>query len=542
MQSYNDAGRYSMQNMGAQKPVTPGGQGSWTAIQPPRKGPEQRKPRRVLPFILLVVALILATVVVASDYQRANSALVVQVGGQQAIPIDLNQSLPISPYLLGSNVFPKAGTSSQDQANSGFMSYDQQVVQGLRSSKVKLLRFPGGNWGEEHTLSAEQLNAFSDLLNQVGAEGFMQAQLSDPNDLTAVPLETRVSRAALLVDYMNNKQSIQRTRANAKAPFHPIKYWSVGNEPDLLTNPETNRKFTVAEYTQAFIAFSLAMHQKDPSIKIFGPEISQYLGAKGPKDATGKQWMEDFLRGVNAYEHTHTLPFRLLDGVSFHRYPFDDAQKDSNKLLSNPAEWDSTLPALRQFIRQQFGQDLPIAITEINTNPGKNVPPQELAALWWGETLGKLMSNQVEYVAFFSTEGVDAPYPLFTRGLKETALLRTMQLFAQLQNTLIPVQGAQGPVSIYATQDSGHKTVSLLLINKTNESQHISVRPDSLLPFNIWSSSNLTIPGYSMAVLTLHRNSNNEAFSFSNNANVQQAAPGVQHANCGNNTDSASVC
>jgi len=542
MQSYNDARRYSMQNMGAQKPVTPGGQSSWTAIQPPRKGPEQRKPRRVLPFILLVAALIIATVVVTSDYQRANSALAVQVGDQQAVQIDLNQSLPISPYLLGSNVFPKAGTSSQDQAKSGFMSYDQQVVQGLRSSKVKLLRFPGGNWGEEHTLSAEQLNAFSDLLNQVGAEGFMQAQLSDPNDITAVPLETRASRAALLVDYMNNKQSIQRTGANAKAPFHPIKYWSVGNEPDLLTNPETNRKFTVAEYTQAFIAFSLAMHQKDPNIKVFGPEISQYLGAKGPKDATGKQWMEDFLRGVNAYEHTHTLPFRLLDGVSFHRYPFDDAQKDSNKLLSNPAEWDNTLPALRQFIRQQFGQDLPIAITEINTNPGKNVPPQELAALWWGETLGKLMSNQVEYVAFFSTEGVDTPYPLFTRDLKETALLRTMQLFARLQNNLIPVLPAPGPVSIYATQDSGHKTVSLLLINKTNESQHISVRPDSLLPFNTWSSSNLIIPGYNMAVLTLHRNSSNEAFSFSNNANAQQAAPGVQHANCGNNTDSASVC
>jgi hypothetical protein len=284
------------------------------------------------------------------------------------------------------------------------------------------------------------------------------------------------------------------------------------------------------------------MHQKDPNIKIFGPEISQYMGAKGPKDATGKQWMEEFLKGVNAYERTHSLSFRLLDGVSFHRYPFDDANKDSNKLLNNPAEWDSTLPALRQFIRQQFGQDLPIAITEINTNPGKNVPPQELAALWWGETLGKLMSNQVEYVAFFSTEGVATPYPFFTRDLKETALLRTTQLFAQLQNNLIPVQGVQGPVSIYATQDSGHKTVSILLINKTNESQHISIRPDSLLPFSTWSSSNMTIPGYSMAVLTLHRNSSNEAFSFSNKANAQQAAPGVQHANCGSNTDSASVC
>lgn len=544
MHSYNDARRYSMHNMGAKAPMP--SQGRWSSVQPrvaaQGKGPEKRR-RRLFPLILLVIVLIISTVLAASDYQHAGTTLAVQIGNQQAVQVDLNQSFAISPYLLGSNIFPKAGTSSQDLAGSGFMSYDQRVVQGLRAAHIKLLRFPGGNWGEEHTLSTEQLNDFSNLLNQVGAEGFMQAQLADPADISPVPLETRASRAALLVDYMNNSQSIQRT--DAKAPFHAIKYWSIGNEPDLLTNPDTHKKYTVQQYTQAFIVYSLAMHQKDPNIKVFGPEISQYLGVQGPLDASGKHWMEDFLRGISAYERTHALSFHLLDSVSFHRYPFDNAQRDANKLLSNPAEWDRTLPTLRQFIRQQFGEDLPLAITEINTNPGKNVPPQDLAATWWAETLGKLMSNQVEYVAFFSTEGVDAPYPLFTRDLKETALLRTMQLFARLQDNLIPIQGAQGPVSIYATQDNEKKTVSLLLINKTGEKQQVNVRPDNLLPFGIWHSANVTLPGYGMVVLTLHRNSPNEAFSFSNQAAIQRAAPDVQPLVCGNNpetTDSPFAC
>src|ERR1051326_2967641 len=139
------------------------------------------------------------------------------------------------------------------------MSYDPQVIAGLRSAGVKLLRFPGGNFDEEHTLSPQQLDAFSNLLNQVGAEGLMQVQLSDPLDKTPVPLAIRATRAALLVEYMNNPHSIQRS---AGAPYHPIKYWSIGNEPDLVTNPDTGKLYTVAEYTQAFISYSLAIDRK----------------------------------------------------------------------------------------------------------------------------------------------------------------------------------------------------------------------------------------------------------------------------------------
>ncbi len=300
---------------------------------------------------------------------------------------------------------------------------------------------------------------------------------------------------------------------------------------------------TVQEYIQAFIAYSLAMHEKDPSIQIFGPEISQYSAAGGPRDSEGNRWMQGFLNGIGEYERTHDLPFQLLNGVSFHRYPFDAGQNDVNTLLSNTAEWNTILPSLHQLIRQTFGKDLPVAITEINTNPGRGAPPQNLAALWWAETLGQLMSNQIDYVAFFSTEGVDSPYPLFTqKGLTETAMLRTMQLFARLQSNLVPIQGAQGPVSVYATQDGGHDIVSLLFINKTSESQHVSVHAAAILPFSQWQSANLTIQGYGMVVLTLHRSGGNEAFSFSNQANSQQAVQDVQHVACGSNTDSTFAC
>ncbi len=532
-----DARWLSVHNANVGTPLAP--QQGWTNAQvaPPKWQTRRRKTRWKLLLLLLVGALLIGTVLAAANLYRSATTLVVLVGGQQT-QIDLNQSVPVSPYLLGSNVFPQTGTVSKDQTGKGFMSYDQSVVLGLRSAGIKLLRFPGGNWGEQHTLSTEQLNDFSGLLNQVGAQGIVQVQLSDPLDVTPVPLQTRANRAALLVDYLNNSKSIQRM--DAKAPFHPVTYWTIGNEPDLLINPDTQQIYTVEQYTDAFIAYSLAMHEKDPSIKIFGPEISSYLGSAGPKDATGKPWMEEFLREISAYERTHSLPFHLLDGVSFHYYPFGNTRESASALLSSTSHLNTLLLQLRQFIRQQFGQDLPVAITEINTNSGRFVPSQALAAIWWADTLGMLMNNQVQYVAFFSAEGVNIPYPLFTqKGLQQTAMLRVMQLFAGLQHNF--VQGAQGPVSLYATQNQGHTTVSILFINKTGESQLVHVADSSMLPISLWRQADLTIPAYGMSVLTLHRNGSDEAYSFSNQEHTQQAVPDINHLVC-SNTNSTLVC
>jgi len=253
--------------------------------------------------------------------------------------------------------------------------------------------------------------------------------------------------------------------------------------------------------------------------------------------------MGSFLTQIAQYERTHALPFHLLDGVSFHWYPFDNAQKNFVDLLNEPTALNSLLPALRQTIRQQFGEDLPIAITEINTSPGKVVPAPDLAALWWAETLGTLMNNHVEYVAFFSTEGVDTPFPLFIQqDLRETAMLRTMQLFARLQRYVVPLPATQGPVSVYAAEDQQHNTVSILFINKSDVSQQVSAGNSGLLPLGPWKGATLTLGGHGMSVVILHRNGSDEAFSFNNIENTQQSAPAVQHLICSTNVADAFTC
>ena len=472
---------------------------------------------------LLLFLLLFAAARLSIVSGSGNEQLFVRIGDQPSVPVlvDLLQSLPLSPYLLGVNTFPAVGTSSVDQAYSGFMNYDLPITAGLKDAHIKLLRFPGGSWGEDHYLSFDQLNAFSTLLSQIGADGMIQTRLSSTIDgkfTNLTDITARANLAGRWVDYMNNPHSAQRIGKYAHASFHSIKFWTVGNEPDLLINPDTKKPFTVAEYIKAFIQYSLAMHQSDPTIQVFGPEISQFNGpGAGPTDARGQLWMESFLKGISAYEHAHPrLKFHLLDGISFHRYPLTDKYQDVSPLINSSDEWNFLLP-LHDLVKRILGRDVPIAVTEINTNPTKKVLSPGLGALWWAKTLGTLMYQRVDYVAFFSAEGVDTPYPLFTTdGPRPTPMFRVMQLFSHLQHNLIPLHIQQKSISVYATQDDRHQTVSLLFINESQTTQHAQVSTGkALFTISSWQSLDISLVGYSIVLLTLHRGGGVEAYSYS---------------------------
>ena len=519
------------------------------AVQGPT--PAERWRRRILGItvVLLLLTLILAGLRLGAILTTTNDEIFVHVGNQQVVTLDLRQSLPISADTLGTSIFPQSGTTSQDNAN-GVMDYSPLLTSGLLNANVRLLSFPGGNWGEEHYLSRDQLSSFATLLNQVHADGLIQTRLSGPinNNFTGLTdLTTRANVAASWVDFMNNQHSDQRIAKYANAPFHPVKYWTVGNEPDKLINPATGHLYTVAEYVHDFIQYSIAMHRTDPTIKVFGPEISEFYGpGAGPTDANGQLWMEGFLKGVGAYEKAHNIT--LLDGVSFHRFQFTDATQTPYLFLSSTGEWNYLLPALHQLISQNMQHDLPIAITGINTDSSHQAAPSRgLAALWWADTLGTLMNQQVAYVSFASASGVDQPYPLFTtNGQRPTAMFRVMELFSHLQSNLIPLEIQRDPISTYATQDDQRQTVSLLFVNKASTSQLVQFSSDSnFFVVNPWSNLNVTIPSYSIVVFTLHQNGGAEAYSFSVPANNDTGTAPVIHTVCGKAASSvanATIC
>ncbi|HEX9134578.1 MAG TPA: hypothetical protein VF844_19995, partial [Ktedonobacteraceae bacterium] len=216
-----------------------------------------------------------------------------------------------------------------------------------------------------------------------------------------------------------------------------------------------------------------------------------------------------------------------------------DTSKAPSILLSSSDEWNYLLPPLRQLIRQDLGRDAPLAVTEINSNPTINMPTPGLAALWWADTLGTLMAQEVNYVAFFSAEGVDTPYPLFSsNGLQQTAMLRVMQVFSHLQNNLIPVAIQREPVSLYATQDNTQQTVSLLFVNKSPVTQLAQVSAQNQFPgSSSWHDLNIRLSGYSITLITLHRDGRAEAYSYDVPTNDNSDVGPLNYTVCGKASD-----
>ncbi len=529
----------------------------WKDLAPNRVPPDRRRRRNIVALLSVVflVALIFAALRLGAIASGSDDTLQLHIGSQQGATIDLRQvsGTPISPYLLGTNIFPLKGSNSIGEVSSGFMNDTTFMNTNLRDMNMKLLRYPGGNWGENHVLSFPQLDDFSRILNQTGSDGMLQAHITGPINGNPQGIDTvagGANYAGGIVDYMNNKHSTQRT--DPKAPYHPVKLWTIGNEPDLTTNPLTGKKFTVAEYVALFIQYSIKMHQNDPTIKVFGPEISQFYGVgAGPRDAQGQLWMDGFLQGIGAYENAHPeLPYRILDGVSFHRYQFSTLTKEPAMLMSSTDEWNYLLPPLRTLIKQdigltqtKLGMNLPpVAVTEINTNPSQFTSPTSgEAAIWWADTLGTLMNQQVSYVGFFSAEGVPQPYPLFTEnGTKMTAMGRVMQMFTHLQKNLLPLSIQREPVSVYATEDDARQTLSLLFINKSYDPQVAQISPSTqFATFSSWPSQSVQIAGNSVVVLTLHKgqSSTSDAYNFVAPTNIDPQVKPVNYTVCGHSAD-----
>src|SRR5947209_11194225 len=136
MQSYNYSRQTYPQNQ-AQAQPSPHVRDQATPHTPPKLGainraptPRKRHPWRTLLVFLLLVALLFATVRLVSLAYDNNDQLRIRIGSQQSALIDLRQSVSISPYLLGANVFPESGSSSLDEVDSGFMNYGPAITKG----------------------------------------------------------------------------------------------------------------------------------------------------------------------------------------------------------------------------------------------------------------------------------------------------------------------------------------------------------------------------------------------------------------------------
>jgi hypothetical protein len=157
----------------------------------------------------------------------------------------------------------------------------------------------------------------------------------------------------------------------------------------------------------------------------------------------------------------------LVDNVSFHRYPFGGSPTIEEVRATSP-EWDETLPYLRDLILEETGRDIPLSVLEVNTNwshasGGDATPDSLFNAIWWADSLGRIINQDVEMVAFFTLAHNDGTTLLTSNGPAPTYYV--YQLFKQFGSERLFTDSGLDEVSIFgAQQDDG--TVTLMVVNR----------------------------------------------------------------------------
>jgi hypothetical protein len=309
---------------------------------------------------------------------------------------------------------------------------------------ITMIRFPGGNWGDENDLMSNHIDQFTILAGQMGSQVSINVRL-----FNGTPEE-----AAALVRYANIEQG------------YNIKYWGIGNEPSLFATARGIPDYGVEQFNIEWRAIAEAMKAVDPSILLIGPELHQFGSDKSstPKDPSGLDWMSKFLE-VNG---------DLVDIVSIHRYPFPQGKGGRaatvDELSAASAEWDLIIPYLRNLIIEITGRNIPIAITEINSHwssamGGEATPDSLYNAIWWADVLGRLIFNKVEIVNYFTLQSRPSigGYGLLTRtDTRPTYYI--YKIYRKFGENLVFAGCDDARIGIYAALDQD-SALTVILIN-----------------------------------------------------------------------------
>ena len=347
---------------------------------------------------------------------------------------------PISPYLFGTNYGPMHAVALD-------------VLPLVENGGFTALRFPGGAWTDTADMQNFQIDQLMAFSKQVGAMPTISVRMLDGKPETA----------AELVKYTNIKKK------------YGVTYWSIGNEPNIYTQlKQADYDYTVENLNKDWRAIALAMKAADPTIKLMGPELSQWNDSyeTTPKDSAQRDWMTEFLKANGD----------LVDVVTVHRYPMfspTNGPVTAQQLRENTRKWTKEVEYLHSLIKQTLGHDLPVAITELNSDPS-NAQLQEASpdsfynAIWYADSLGQLMNAD----AFMVNQWVLSQRTTGLGLLKGDEVRPTFYVFPLYKNFgSEQVYAASGvtDVDIFAAKRTDG-TLTLMVINLSDTEQRIPLQ------------------------------------------------------------------
>ncbi|MFL5764116.1 MAG: T9SS type A sorting domain-containing protein [Bacteroidia bacterium] len=314
----------------------------------------------------------------------------------------------ISPHYFGENAWMPDTIGNSNACTEPPCIFNGKLHkhwEDIKESGASIIRY-GGIAPDKNMPTNYQYLRVIDSIRSKGMEPVIQVPFRD-NRYNA-------SQAAAIVDYLNNVKGKH------------IKYWVIGNEPNL------GYSYTNASQIAAYIRpFASAMKAKDPSIQIVGPELAWFdtgimdalTTPGGPNDITGKD-------AAGRY---------YIDVVSFHTYPFNGSQTRSqviSKLTAagsyqdNLIHLNARVAAANSYHNRTGASALKTAVTEANidwqnsasdgvTGLGAN---SFIGGQFVAEMLALGMKNNVDFINLWSV--VEGSSPVESIGYIESSGLK----------------------------------------------------------------------------------------------------------------------
>ncbi len=366
---------------------------------------------------------------------------------------------PISPLIFGSNYGP-------------WLVVSVDMLPAAYDSGVTILRFPAGSWGDHNDVKTYQIDQFVDFIGRVGATAMINVRL-----LGGTP-----EQAAEMVRYTNIEKK------------YNVQYWGIGNEPTLYDGEVRNfgETYDAKQFNEEWRAFAIAMKNVDPTIKLVGPESHQLSYDYAPGASTNFSeanaiWFADFLKANGD----------LVDIVSFHRYPFPVSSTSGaasiDELRKNAREWDKIINYAREVVHRETGRDLPIAITEFNSDyskaaGGEATPDSHFNAIWMADVLGRMIKNGV----FMANQwGLTAKAGYGGLGLIAQSDVfpsyYVYQMYKMFGDELIYSSSDDPDLSVYAARNTeGALTVIIINLSLEEKSRAIRIEGQAATQAEVW--------------------------------------------------------
>jgi hypothetical protein len=397
----------------------------------------------------------------------ATAAAPTSDAGAPTVSVTRDGGVPISPFAFGQNYWNWLSSNG----TSG-MTGTEPLVTALHLNVVRA----GGSNNDTNVpqlFDTNQIDKFVAYCRIVGAEPILQVPLVT----SAVDGGASTAQSAAdLVTYANVTKG------------YGIKYWEIGNEPDLYTSQTLPAVFTVigtaSEYCAQFSAYVTAMKAANASgpdggapMQFLGPELSY-------KYTPGSDWLTPFLDGCKDY----------VDIVTIHRYPFSGAQTSVNGAFADVTKFRSTLRAVAAIVKGHARPNTPIGLTEANISydydPTKYTsmsllagPGSYPAAIWTADMMGVALENNLWTLAFWNIGEQNAAGSVLgyiVGGQPTPAYYAEQMVSANFRGSELSPSGVPTGFSVYASYDPSQGSTAVLVVNKTMTSAPLALSVDSL--------------------------------------------------------------